>query len=232
MRDLLVVVPSRGRPERLREMLAACADTTAALTDIVVGLDDDDAAAYEQVMGDEHGIGVEWVTGPRDTLTGWTNALALPRAGAYRAVASFGDDHLPRTPGWDRKLLAALAFMGGTGIAYPDDLRRTDVPEAAVISSDIVAALGWVCEPSLGHFYCDNVWADLGRGAGCLKFCPYVVVEHMHYQGHPEVARDATYADAEARGEADLRAYETWRAERMAADIAAVRALREPGAAA
>jgi hypothetical protein len=230
LRDLLVIVPSRGRPGRLREMLRACADRAGALTDIVIGLDDDDAGAYAEVTREEPGIGVEWVTGPRDTLTGWTNRLAAPRAARYRAVASLGDDHIPRTPGWDRLLLAALDAMGGTGIAYPDDRRRADVPEAAVISSDIIRALGWMCLPSVRHFYCDDAWADLGRGAGCLAYVPEAVVEHMHHATRRDVARDATYAEAEAGGAADLRAYRAWRAGPMGADIETVRALREGAA--
>jgi hypothetical protein len=212
-------------------MLTAAVALSRADTVIVVAVDDDDPQrqAYETVLSPHLGDGlVHRLTGPRRTLTGWTNSIAATYAADCRALASFGDDHVPRTEGWDTGMLAALDDMGGTGIAYPDDRRRSDIPEAAVISSDIVAALGWMCEPSLRHFYVDNVWADLGRGADCLAYVPGVVVEHVHYLTRPDLAsRDATYAEAEARGEQDRQAYTIWRETRMEDDVETVHAARK-----
>jgi len=227
--DLLVIVPSRGRPARLREMITETRRLSTAATDIAVAVDDDDPdlPAYEEIAAPLMGAGVRFTAGPRKTLAGWTNHVAARHAGRYRCLASLGDDHVPRTPGWDSLLLAAIDGMGGTGFAYPDDRRRADIPEAVVISSDIVRALGWMCEPSLQHFRVDDVWADLGHGAGCLRYVPGAVVEHMHYSVRPGVPRDGTYADAEDRAPADHAAYERWRRERMAADIETVKKLRE-----
>lgn len=227
MHELLVIVPSRGRPERLDGMLEVALATSGDGTRFAVALDEDDPALLWYHPPREDPERVTWTTGPRDTLAGWTNELAMRGLDAgYRAFASFGDDHIPRTPAWDTALLAAIGGMGGTGFAYPDDKRRTDIPEAVVVSADIVRALGWMCEPSLDHFYIDNTWADLGNGAGCIRFCPDVIVEHMHYITRGGVERDATYAEAEERMGADQQSYERWRAERMTADINTIRALR------
>lgn len=232
MKDLLVIVPSRGRPDRLREMLTAARDLSAADTSFAVACDNDDVGGYIGLRG-EYGDDprIRWHTGPRDTLSGWTNKLALRYASRYRALASFGDDHIPRTDGWDEALLDAIAAMGGSGFAYPDDRRRSDIPEAVVISSAIIRALGWMCLPAVAHFYCDDAWADLGNGAGCIRYCPDVVIEHVHYLTHPGLAgRDATYADAEEGLAADEQAYLRWRSSGMASDIARIRALRDkPG---
>jgi hypothetical protein len=210
----------------------ATADTT-----FLIGADLDDPAAAEYASIRDPAAGIIVQFGPRRGLAAWTNFLAgscftPPLATQrFRALASLGDDHVPRTEGWDSLLLAALDAMGGTGIAYPDDKRRSDIPEAAVISADIVRSLGWMCEPTLNHFYVDNVWADIARGAGCLAYVPGVVIEHVHYLTRPQLAtRDATYAEAEAGGARDQQAYEHWRSARMAADIATVRALREQAA--
>jgi hypothetical protein len=212
-------------------MLDAATGLSGARTVMVVATDDDDpqAAAYDAALKPLLDSGeVHHLHGPRRGLAAWTNAIARLYAPELRALASFGDDHVPRTQGWDRLLLEALDGLGCPGIVYPDDRRRADIPEAPVISSEIVLALGWMCEPSLRHFYVDNVWADIGRAAGCLAYVPGVIVEHLHYQARPDVAvRDATYAEAEARGGEDQTAYLAWRQNRFAEDAAVIRGLAQ-----
>lgn len=231
MRDLLVITPSRGRAARLREMVTATLELSAAQTDIAVCVDEDDPerAAYADICW-EHRPRVTWHCGPRQSLTGWTNVIASAGARKYRALASLGDDHIPRTPGWDSLLLAAIDAMGGTGIAYGNDLIFSQgLPTAPVISSDIVAALGWMCEPSLDHMCVDLVWKDLGTGAQRLAYVPEVTIEHVH-PCIGKAAWDPVYAASEAGKEADIARYETWRAERMAGDADTIRALRGKGA--
>lgn len=231
MRDLLVITPSRGRPERLTEMLEACLFLAEADTEIAVAIDQDDIPVYAAKRADVFGdVRTTWHIGPRRTLAGWTNLIAKCTPG-WRAYASLGDDHIPRTPGWDRLLLEAIDRMGGTGIAYGDDtIMGERLPTAPVISGDIVRALGWMCEPSLRHMFVDNVWGDLGREAGCLAYVPGVVVEHRHWCAGKS-ALDATYAETEVQKEPDRALYENWKAERMTADADTVRALREAKAA-
>lgn len=232
MRDLLIITPSRGRPQRLREMLDAVFATAEADTDVAVAIDDDEPADYSPAWQVKHNR-VMWFTGHRNTLSRWTNRLALDPdiGGKYRALASLGDDHIPRTPGWDRLLLEAIDQMGGTGIAYGDDtIMGERLPTAPVISRDIVYALGWMCEPSLRHMFVDNAWGDLGREAGCVAYVPEVVIEHCHWCVGKS-ALDATYAETEVQKEPDRALYENWKAERMAADVAKIRGLREARAA-
>jgi hypothetical protein len=232
VRDLLVITPSRGRPERLREMLNAALALSEAAADIAVCVDnDDDIDAYFALRGRcWQPLRVRWHLGTRKTLSAWTNQIAREAAGQYRAFASLGDDHIPRTPGWDRLLLEAITAMGGTGIAYGDDtIMGERLPTAPVISADIVAALGWMMLPDLRHMCVDLAWKDIGLGAGCLAYVRGVTVEHMHW-GVSKSPLDATYAEAEARHQEDRDAYAKWRDERMAGDIAMVRALREKAA--
>jgi hypothetical protein len=51
-----------------------------------------------------------------------------------RYLASLGDDHRPRTKGWDRRLIDAIESLGGApGIAYGDDkLQGAALPTAWV----------------------------------------------------------------------------------------------------
>jgi len=236
VRDLLVIVPSRGRPAEAAELYDLIAATSAAQTDMFLARDDDDPAAYRYRSLAQSGWRTSrsgecrlWsVSGPRQGLAAWTNQIAAENAGQYRALASLGDDHRPRTPGWDEKLLAALDETGGTGIAYGNDLLQGGkLPTAAVVSSGIVAALGWMCQPSLRHYCVDNVWKVLGESAGCLHYLPDVVIEHLHYLRTGE-APDSTYREtetAELRSNADRDAYQRWLAGDMAADVVTVKNL-------
>jgi hypothetical protein len=206
-------------------MIEACRSLSEADMRIAVGVDLDDPARWEY---DEFRAVAQVFTGERQSLTGWTNMLARALGSHYRAIASLGDDHLPRTQGWDRLLLEAIDGMGGEGIAYGDDLHQGErLPTAPVISAGIVEALGWMCEPSLRHFCVDAVWRDLAGQAGCLRYVPGVVIEHMHPHAG-KGPRDATYlevGETSGRLEPDLGAYQAWRRERMAADVAKVRAV-------
>ena len=224
MADLYVLVPSRGRPRNVARLVEACADTCTADTRLHFGFDDDDP--YLRASIDAAG-GHRYVVGPRQGLAWWTNKLAARhvKRGDAGALASIGDDMLPVTPGWDQLLLDRLP--PGGGFAYPDDQRRDDIPEAVVISAAIVRALGWMAHPSMHHWFIDNVWADLGRGAGCLVYCPDVLVQHLHPNVRPDVTRpDGTYHDAAGRYDSDLAAYQRWRLRGMPGDVAAVRRVR------
>jgi hypothetical protein len=218
--DLLVVVPTRGRPELMQRFLGAWSGTVQGDTDLLVVTDEDEADAYSGLeLPDRAG----WTLLPRMNLGPKLNAVCLPEAGRYRAVGFLADDCVPQTPGWDLLLMQALATPG---IAYPEDRRRADIPEHPFISSQIITALGWFFEPSLKHYCADCVLGDLGRGAGCLRYVPEAVVAHLHYQVQGVTAeRDRTYAEAENNGTGDHAAYREWRSHRMAADIAKVRAV-------
>jgi hypothetical protein len=226
--DLLVIVPSRGRPQGVARLLDAVHATSRARTHLHVAVDEDDETLpqYQAVMdkaGGEHDV---LETGPRKGLCGTTNDVAVRRAGEYPFLASLGDDMVPRTPGWDRALIRGIERMGGTGFTYPWDGVREDIPEAVVMSSDIVRALGWMCMPDLAHWYPDNVWADLGRGAGCLRHLRAIAVDHLNVAAG-QAKPDGTARDNGRSLDADRDAYYGWRKERMADDIKTIVKLRE-----
>jgi hypothetical protein len=222
--DLLVVVPTRGRAALMDRFVEAWSATVQGDTELLVVADEDDQSTYDGLrLPARAGFTVL----PRMWLGPKLNAVCVPEAERYRAVGFLADDCLPQAPGWDVMLTRALATPG---IAYPEDRRRDDIPEHAFISSEIITALGWFFEPSLAHYYTDNLLADLGRAAGCLRYVPDAVVAHLHYQvGGTGAKRDRTYAEAEKNGALDYGAYQAWRAERMGADVATVRGALEAG---
>lgn len=220
MADLVMLVPSRGRPQNVARLVEACSRTCTADTVLAFGFDEDDPAYVENLKAAD---GCLTSIRPRLGLAAWTNELASLHMDAAH-LASIGDDMVPVTDGWDEKLIAAC---GQTGMAYPNDGRRDDIPEAIVMTTDIVGALGWMCPPGLEHWYIDNVWSDIGRGAGCITYLPDVVVKHRHPNVPGGDKPDQTYWDASPKMAADMAAYQRWRLAKdgMRADVAKVRAL-------
>src|SRR5512146_1697468 len=175
--DMVVVVPTRGRPDNARRLIEACAKTCRADTRLLFGIDEDDAFGYEGTLGAS-----ELTIRPRMGLAPWTNELAklaLHYHPSAAALFSCGDDHVPETDGWDVQLLEALGRTGG-GWAYPDDSRRDDIAEAVAVSVPIVAGLGWMALPDLHHWCIDNAWTALAKAVGRLEYLPDVKVPHYH----------------------------------------------------
>jgi hypothetical protein len=228
MADLVVIVPSRGRPVAARELAASFAETCTADTRLVFALDSDDPelSAYPTTAGGEVCVA------PAPSNMVLTLNLAAKGYASYLpnfAIGFMGDDHRPRTVGWDSMYLDTLRELG-TGLVYGDDLIQGErVPTQVAMTSDIVRALGYMAPPQLVHLFVDNFWLSLGRLAGCIRYRSDVVIEHMHPvagkagwdEGHKRVNTPEYYA----RDEAAWRAYID--AGHLAADVAKVEALRE-----
>jgi hypothetical protein len=223
VRDLLIITPSRRRPASVKRLTEAVEQTCTADTDLIFAFDDDDPELEASVAAAGNSIHAH---GPRQSMCAWTNLIAHDYAGDFRAIASLGDDHVPRTKGWDTMLLDGLDRFGGTGIAYGNDELAPDLPTAAVVTSDIVKALGWMCLPGLSSYCPDNVWFDLGDGAGCLVHRMDVIIAHLHWTSGLAPG-DETYAEAGGfrLEHPDWAVYQAWRNERMADDVAIVKGL-------
>jgi hypothetical protein len=217
MRDVLIIAPTRERLFNAERLISTVTATAVMKTDLVLAIDDDDET-YDGLAGFS---GV--VRGSRRSCAEWLTDIALERAAGYRAIASFGDDHVPVTPGWDRLLLEALGNR--MGVAYGNDLLQCEkVPTAAVISSPVISILGYMTPPGVEHLYIDCFWKLLGEELGCLQYLPEVIIEHMHYvagkapedDGYKRVNSPGQYAH-------DKDAYDRFLAQRWPGDLVRLR---------
>lgn len=224
--DLVVIVPSRGRPEAAVE-LATAFRATGASARLVFAVDDDDEtrAQYAQALKVYPDTTIHYGRSPSNMVTALNTTAGLYQNEAF-AIGFMGDDHRPRTDGWDKAYVGVLRHMG-TGIVYGNDLLQgRRIPTQCAITADIVRTLGHVAPPSLTHLFVDNYWRALAEAAGRLRYLPDVVVEHMH-----PVAGKADWDDGHKRVNApdmyerDRRAYQQYVAEHLLGDIAKVRAL-------
>jgi hypothetical protein len=242
MADLVVIVPSRGRPDAASELAATFRETCTADTLLLVVTDADDLAEYPStlidrrtmvVQGDPPGSMVSALNNAACWLLGdpWDGDNPFHctngKFGQPFAMGFMGDDHRPITVGWDTAYLDALRELG-TGIVYGDDLLQSErLPTQAAMTADIVRTVGFMAPPKLRHMYVDNFWLDLGRAADCLRYLPDVIVEHMHpiagkaewTEGHQRVNDQAVFT-------ADETSYREFLANDMDDAVSAVRALR------
>jgi hypothetical protein len=207
------VVPSRGRPGAVHEMAQVFADTCTARTRLVFAVDDDDPVGSEYLR---EAIGCADIrSDSASTMVEALNKAAAAIANGEEppyAIAFMGDDHRPRTKGWDSQYLEALRRMG-SGLVYGNDLLQGEqLPTQVAMTTDIVRALGWMAPPVLRHMYVDNFWRDLGVHAGCIRYLPEVIVEHVHpVAGKAEMDAGYERVNAEEVYSADLAAYTQFR---------------------
>ncbi len=224
MSDFCLIVTSRGRPDNWARLSRELAYTTTTDLDVWLILDDDDptAEAYEVPSSKLHG---RRHIGPRLGHIGSLNEWAANAAEqGYRIIGQVGDDHVPRTIGWDARIREALDMPG---IAYGNDLfQGENLPTAVFMHGDVIRATGKFAPERLWHLYADNYWRDLGAAAGCLRYLPDVIIEHLHpAAGKSE--HDATYEDSNNGGvwTADAAEWDRYQREQLPEDIARVKAI-------
>jgi hypothetical protein len=216
MSDLTIIVPTRGRPSNLWDLWSAFKETSTADTVLLAAVDDDDPflLGYEQKLDRADGDPrLQLQVGPRLRLGGTLNALAPTVAAGSRHIGFMGDDHRPCSLGWDGQYIEALDQLG-TGVVYGNDLIQGEaLPTQVAMTSDIVLATGYMVPPGLVHLWADNVWLELGRALGGIRYLPDVIVEHMHPIAG-KAAFDEGYAECNTDElmEADRAVFEAWRA--------------------
>jgi hypothetical protein len=184
MADLVVIVPSRGRPGSVDQLVAAFEETCAAATRLLFALDLDDPTRpeYEDaiVAAKPERVRLEYAAFYTTSMVGALNAaVEFIKFREPKAIGFMGDDHRPRTKGWDAAYLEALAAR--PGLVYGNDLVQGEsLPTQVAMSADLVRALGHMAPPTLTHLYVDNYWLALGQAADCITYLPDVVVEHLH----------------------------------------------------
>jgi hypothetical protein len=170
MKDLLVIVPSRNRPESVEALASEFFANGTGAADLLFATDDDQPP-YPEVEG------VLYRRGPRLRMCGTLNAAAVENAADYKYLGFLGDDHRPRTQGWDARVIEALR---NNNVVYGNDLLQGEnLATAVFLRANIVSTLGYMAPPSLVHLYLDNFWMELGK-ATSIKYLPDVIIEHLH----------------------------------------------------
>jgi hypothetical protein len=147
-------------------------------TDLVLGLDSDDPCLDEYVA---FGPDLQMEIRKRRSLVAWLNLLAGQRSGSYRFLGHIGDDNVPRTDGWDVRIMESLER---NLFCFGDDLdpgrEKGSLSIHVFMRSEVVRKLGYMGPPAIQHMYVDPVWFAWGK-ATSIEFLDDVVLEHLHY---------------------------------------------------
>jgi len=210
---MLVIVPSRGRPGNIRDLLD-CWIATGASATLVVAIDDDDLQRDNYIDAMKHAPDDEQyqlVVGPRLRLAGTLNAVAksrVMRKGTLDTdiVGFMGDDHRPRTVGWDIAVRNAFKTYDHAVVYGNDLLQGSYLPTQVFMTAGMIKKLGYMVPPGFIHMYLDNTWKEWGIRLDRLIYLGDVVIEHMHPiagksewdDGYVEVNDGGMYAHDEA----------------------------------
>ena len=234
---LAVIIPTRGRPENVRKVIAAWDETgawDAADMHLIVDQDDPELPGYMTVEREQRRralyLTVQDAWSPMveklNAAAGWAAKERDEGEFRYSAVAFAGDDHLPRTAGWARRYLDTLAEMG-VGMVYGDDgYQGRKLSTEWAVTANAVRALGAMVPAPVQHLYCDNAMMDLFGQAGALRHLADVRIEHMHpVAGKAESDEQYRRVNGREQYANDRAAYQNWRRSSLPAQVATIRAL-------
>lgn len=217
-KKMLVIVPSRGRPTNAGELTCSFFENSY-VSDLCFGLDSDDTSEYVEIKN------VMYSRTPRVRMGGTLNYLANKYCSSYEYICFMGDDHRPRTVGWDEKLIEPLE--GTVGFSYGNDLLQgRNLPTAVVLSSNIIQTLGYIVPETLRHFHFDTFWKEMGIATETLHYFEDVVIEHMHPLAQKSEV-DNTYSQAWTILDEDTRMYDVYKRLRFDSDVEKIRSLCE-----
>lgn len=217
--DLVVVIPSRGRPESVERMAVALAETGADDLAVIWAVETDDLDAYQAAVNEWFAFG-EVLAGEFGSMARAVNLASVHAVGDLNpyAVAVLNDDHLPRTPGWHERYLAALVALDPCGMVYANDgLRGGKLATTWAVHGSWVRALGRMIPARVDHLYSDNAMQDLATALGKIVYLDDVLIEHMHplaldADGRPKAATDPGYQRVNNREQhsRDRMAFKAW----------------------
>lgn len=179
-----ITICSSKRPHRLKDTISSYLSTRSDFSQLIVYVSDDDPLLSEYQLND-----VNFIIGPYRTLVEVTNHISCDVLPDFPYYSEVNDDHIYRTPAWDKKLIEALEATGGWGMSYGF---TQNLPTAIMLSGNIVKTLGYFFYPKFKHQYIDNFLKDITQGIGRMIYVPDVFIEHCH-PGFGKAQQDKIY---------------------------------------
>lgn len=214
------LLPSKARPASLVRFFAAFEKTGGSTPGLVL-IDAEDwnerEDAYDAI---KLPLGWAWaITGIGCFTQGQKIAAVWPDIIGSAWIGLIGDDCVPETDAWDRRMVQALD--GANVVSCNDGWQAPRrLGNCWVMAGDVLRAVGYIFPPGLQHLYVDDVWEAIGQAAQCWRCLMSVRVAHRHVLKGEAEADDTHRAVYGSNGSnalgglwpTDGEAYERWKA--------------------
>lgn len=218
--SLLVILPSRGRPQQAKETL----DTfiaTRTLPDTNIVLVSHKSDPFYRDYKKLPCFVTQFDEGT--TLTAKLNLAAAKWASEYDYIQFTADDIRYRTLGWDEIITSGMRERNAA-FGYGNDLSRPDLANHVFADTRAVRALGWFALPTSKHLFLDDAWGAMGRELGTLVRFDSAVIEHLHpFYGKGDMDEGYVETNTKKRYDEDGEAFRHWLANSLHKDVEAIR---------
>lgn len=224
MKPILVLLASKGRPQKIEGFYETWRETTEGYSDVLCCLDDDDPTLDEYKRHKD----IMYDVGVGKSLCGSCNR-AFYKYPNYKYYFLVSDDHRMRTKYWETRFMEIIERNGGTGVAYGNDLiYGKELGTSTFVSGNIFRALGHLALPGLYHMWIDQFFMELGRGLNKLFYFPDIFIEHMHFSVKKS-AKDASYLKVNNKRvyEHDKAVFDKWKKEQEEKDLKNIQSFKE-----
>lgn len=227
MTELIMIIPSRGRPDSVARMVRAWHATGGFVgAGMVWAIDADDPTYAEYTRAFAMHPEATWVA-----MNEWMpmvqklDYVASEAAQDVHLVGFMGDDHLPRTECWVSKIVETSITNPGHAIIYGrDGFQDEHLPTWWVMTSSVIRTIGKMVPADVQHLYCDNAVKTLGEAAGILHYRSDVLIEHMHpVAGKGEMDDGYVRVNRQEQYDRDSQQYLAWASTGLAQDATLLR---------
>lgn len=211
--NLLVMCSSKNRPQKLKEMLKSFYFTKSDGTEIIIYVSQNDKELdnYLPILANE-----KHIIGESKTMVQVLNYFSCDLFPNIKYYAEINDDHIYRTPNWDKKFIASAESKGGWGwfSGYTQNL-----PTAVFVTGNIIRALGYFFPPQFIHTHVDDLLLDY-KEINLLFSLPTIIIEHMHASfGKSEVDENFKWVNSHQQMRHGAEALHYWRTHQKETDF-------------
>lgn len=202
--DISLLLPTRGRPERLHTFLDSIRDTTQNIerVEIILFVDNDDRTMLNFERTD---LRLKKIIEPRNTM-GYYNTACF-NASSGELVIAVNDDIIVRTHGWDTKLMAFHHSQPQPYyLAYPNDLyKNSKFPTFPILPRETMLALSSAFPEIYKGAFLDTHLLDIflrlkKAEKNRIFFLKEIIFEHMHFRAKKS-PKDSTYLERDRFGD-------------------------------
>jgi len=211
--NIVILMPSRGRPEQCREAVGrifATAENRCGV-EVIVGVDEDDPSPYEKLLPRTFRMKTDCGMQVLQQLQSIATREGLL---SDRSIVGWAaDDIRYETPGWDGLVIAEARRWPVSLIFGEDTIQHGHIATHPFFTQRFIEAVGGLFQPGYRHLFADTELTEIARMAGVLRYLPNLVTRHLHYtQG--TAPSDATYARSERFNDADKALFDRRSGER------------------